>query len=118
MSADIRELNLMQQRMVYLHFTTHNPICNSTDVPTACQFSKERIENAVGVRGASPYLLETIDASVISDNGRDISSSSCIFEVGSTSGTCTEQYTITSHTTTKKGLFSATLQIISIIFFP
>ncbi|XP_016498713.1 uncharacterized protein LOC107817404 isoform X2 [Nicotiana tabacum] len=107
-SADRRELNLMQRRMVYLHSTTYNPIGNSTEVPTSSQFSKERIENTVGVRGDLSSLLETtnvqsLDASVISDNGRDIGSRSCAFEVGSTSGTCTEQYNITSHTTTRKG---------------
>ncbi|XP_070027010.1 uncharacterized protein [Nicotiana sylvestris] len=106
-SADRRELNLMQRRMVYLHSTTYNPIGNSTEVPTSSQFSKERIENTVGVRGDLSSLLETtnvqsLDASVISDNGRDIGSRSCAFEVGSTSGTCTEQYNITSHTTTRK----------------
>ncbi|XP_075092423.1 uncharacterized protein LOC107802815 [Nicotiana tabacum] len=73
--------------MVYLHSTTYNPIGNSTEVPTACQFSKEWIENIVGVRRASSSLLETIDASVISNNGRDISSSSCIFEVDGPGGT-------------------------------
>lgn len=106
-SADRREINLMQRRMVYLHSITHNPIGNSTEVSTSCQFSKERIENTVGVRAASSSLLETtnvhsVDAFVIFNNGRDISSSSCAFEVGSTSGTCTEQYNIRSHATSKK----------------
>ena len=86
-SADRRELNLMQRRMVYLHSTTYNPIGNSTEVPTSSQFSKERIEYTVGVRGDLSSLLETtnvqsLDASVISDNGRDIGSRSCAFEVG------------------------------------
>nr|XP_016495795.1 PREDICTED: uncharacterized protein LOC107814837 [Nicotiana tabacum] len=37
------------------------------------------------------------------DNDRDIVGNSCVFEVGSTSGTCNEQYNITSRTATKKG---------------
>nr|XP_018622628.1 uncharacterized protein LOC104085513 isoform X2 [Nicotiana tomentosiformis] len=94
MSADRRELNLMQRRMAYLHSTTQNPIGNSAEVPTSSHLNGELIENRIGVRGATSSLLET----TVSDNGRVIGGSSCVFEVG----TYNEQYNITSRTATKK----------------
>nr|XP_018624813.1 uncharacterized protein LOC104091681 isoform X2 [Nicotiana tomentosiformis] len=94
MSADRRELNLMQRRMAYLHSTTQNPIGNSAELPTSSHLNGELIENRIGVRGATSSLLET----TVSDNGRVIGGSSCVFEVG----TYNEQYNITSRTATKK----------------
>ncbi|XP_018626343.1 uncharacterized protein [Nicotiana tomentosiformis] len=83
------------------------PISNSTKVSTSYQFNGEFAEQTIALRGASSSILRTenmstVQDSPVSNNVKNVRDSSGIFEVGSTSGTCVEQYDITLHNTANR----------------
>nr|XP_009779968.1 PREDICTED: uncharacterized protein LOC104229090 [Nicotiana sylvestris] len=79
-----------------------NPASDSTEVSACYQFNRELARQRAALTGASSSTLRTVNDSTVSDNGKDLHDRSSIFEVGSTSGTCSEQYNITMHNATSK----------------
>nr|XP_009800544.1 PREDICTED: uncharacterized protein LOC104246433 isoform X1 [Nicotiana sylvestris] len=106
-SADKRELNLLERRTTYVRSRMQNPASHSTEVSACYQFNRELARQRAALTGASSSTLRTVNVftvndSTVSDNGKDLHDRSSVFEVGSTSGTCSEQYNITMHNATSK----------------
>ncbi|XP_009775673.1 uncharacterized protein [Nicotiana sylvestris] len=105
---DKRELNLLERRTTYFHSRKQNPTSDSTEVSACYQFNRELARQRAALIGASSSTLRTVNVftindSTLSDNGKDLHDRSPIFEVGSTSETCSEQYNITMRNATSKG---------------
>ncbi|XP_075111958.1 uncharacterized protein LOC107777658 isoform X15 [Nicotiana tabacum] len=109
-SVDKRELNLLERRTTYLHSRKQNPTSDSTEVSAFYQFNRELARQRAALTGASSSTLTTVNVftvndSTLSDNGKDLHGRSPVFKVGSTTGTCSEQYNNTMcNATSKVGL--------------
>ncbi|XP_075111943.1 uncharacterized protein LOC107777658 isoform X3 [Nicotiana tabacum] len=127
-SVDKRELNLLERRTTYLHSRKQNPTSDSTEVSAFYQFNRELARQRAALTGASSSTLTTVNDSTLSDNGKDLHGRSPVFKVGkcesivfkvvqsfktqiymiihfllgSTTGTCSEQYNNTMCNATSK----------------
>ncbi|XP_075111944.1 uncharacterized protein LOC107777658 isoform X4 [Nicotiana tabacum] len=106
-SVDKRELNLLERRTTYLHSRKQNPTSDSTEVSAFYQFNRELARQRAALTGASSSTLTTVNVftvndSTLSDNGKDLHGRSPVFKVGSTTGTCSEQYNNTMCNATSK----------------